>query len=731
MNKYFTTMTRIAIYHNEDIHFEMLGFLIEYCLFLDVEIDIYCYFFMIPAGNSIIKWYHHFFNHQNKINWIYKPSVLLENDKPKHYDIMFLVSDSNPEYHIIQDFYYEKVITINHWLMNRCKKYCDEIFIRPYPEYNKCIDNYAFPCYNIFTLYEKQEEIKKQSRVKVIFIGRFNFPSSMTFSFFDNMDEIDFYIINYNIEKHYFQYLSKIPNVYFYDNIEWPELIDILKQSHFIFFNPSYIEGYCTHKTSASLHLAFSTLCIPIIPNSWNKHYEFTNSVIEYDDLEFLKPKKQLKISLKKFYELLPNLYQKRNSLISMRNRVIDSSIDYVYGTKINKKIQNNNENTLLQILLQTNIKLPSIYVETGVGKCETLCKFIPYFRELYGIELNKSIIVKNIQKYNDIKNIHFYHGFSEDILDNSQQFNNDCLFFLDSNFDENDLDSYYGKKESNGNSLLFELQVLTKRSWNDIIIFKNSSKYNFDIISKIYSKPFYFFQDKNYIILFPYYNYIPQNIFQICIKPFNKYNIPSFVKSNIQNKSNGFKYYLYDDEKIDNFLNNYGNEMIKTRYYNCVSAPHRKDIISLLLLYEYGGIYFDLDQEPVVDFNNLKNFHNTFVSCITVKKQDGICIGFIACSKHNIIIQQIIQEYFKTNFENDVLRDYVHFTKIAGNVVQNFLGVEELSEGEYKHDNQNIVLFQEVWDGPEDYKSCRAIYQNKVMFRMRYYDYPWNLYNS
>ena len=57
---------KIAIYHNEDIHYEMLGYLIDYFQAYNITVHFYSCFNVVPIGNTYSSWYNSFF--QKKID---------------------------------------------------------------------------------------------------------------------------------------------------------------------------------------------------------------------------------------------------------------------------------------------------------------------------------------------------------------------------------------------------------------------------------------------------------------------------------------------------------------------------------------------------------------------------------------------------------------------------------------------------------------------------------------
>ena len=82
-----------------------------------------------------------------------------------------------------------------------------------------------------------------------------------------------------------------------------------------------------------------------------------------------------------------------------------------------------------------------------------------------------------------------------------------------------------------------------------------------------------------------------------------------NFLKENNQN----YRYYLYDDEDIINFIKkNYSNNILN--YYNQINpiyGPARADFFRYLLMYETGGVYLDIKStldvplEKVIKTNN------------------------------------------------------------------------------------------------------------------------------
>jgi predicted O-methyltransferase YrrM len=319
-------MNRIALYHNTRIHHEMLGYLIEYCNLNNYEIDIYLIFDDENTKNWI--------NYCNKfsktsINWINSLKIIDNID----YNIIFLITDDNKYFSYIDQKYYHKIVSINHFYLNRRPELEHHICLRQF--FNRPEIPYTIPTYNIILPEEKRLLLKNVSRIQVLFLGKFNMPSSQTFQLFNNFEDIDFHIIGKESNDKLFELLIKRPNMYFHSFMNIEELINLMKKSHFVFLMPAYIEGYPQHKLSSLIPLSYSTLCQPILPKMWNTHLKL-RSILEYCDHKYLEPHKNIDLNISHFDIIIDNLYQERCELIEYNKNVLDNMID-----KIDK---NNNE---------------------------------------------------------------------------------------------------------------------------------------------------------------------------------------------------------------------------------------------------------------------------------------------------------------------------------------------------------------------------------------------------
>ena len=690
---------KIAIYHNEDIHFEMLGYLLEYCYSYNVEPHVYSkYKTGTHIGDTYSRWYDRFFNHP--IEW--KTDNILTSNID--YDIVFLVTDDNPNFtYPIKDKYGDKTISIEHWYNSR-NEIKNKVATRLF--FNRTEIPYATPCYNIISVKEKFEILQMKTRLQVVFVGRFNFPSSFTLAFFNHFEDIDFHVIIWNMKSSYVQFLKEVPNLHIHIEIEAEEMMNIMKGSHYVFFNPSYIEGYVAHKTSATLHLALSTLVKPIIPKQWNAHYKLdSNLAIEYDDLDYLRPDKQLNLSFDDYFQSLKFIGAQRRNEIANRNIIFDNMIQSITGT-IPPSLKSS---CVTQFFDRLNlIDYPKVFV--GIESCYD-DKIISDFREVHMVNTVSTDIVLGNHVYN-------YTGENTtDLVSNViNVFIEPVVFFIEENSIEGSV--YYNRL----------LNILFTRNFDDIFVFnfvvrdidipliRNYSIYRFGI-------------DEPFTILVPKQSMIPNILFQFCLGNYYKNidRIPVKIFENIKQTAPEYEYILYTDPKISNIADHFNP--ILNRQYNSLSIVNKTDLLRMELLYNRGGIYMDLDYEPLSSISNtfrINELKPTFVTVIPTDSNNGLCIGLLGCTKYNKIMSMILGSINQIDIENATRENGMLFCIIVAHILKQFMGVDQLREGFYEVKGERILLLSELFNMNEHKFEVR--YKGELLGNTRYADYPWTL---
>lgn len=152
----------------------------------------------------------------------------------------------------------------------------------------------------------------------------------------------------------------------------------------------------------------------------------------------------------------------------------------------------------------------------------------------------------------------------------------------------------------------------------------------------------------------------IEKNIFQSwCTKelhPMVQEKIDTFKKMNSE-----YSYYLYDDNDMDNFVNeNFSGEIVEC--YNKLNIIVAKvDFWRYLVLYKYGGIYLDMDSNIEKSLNELINDEDEAI--ITAEGCPGLYVQWaLIFSKNHPILKKTI-DLICFNIKNNSYPNDIHKT--------------------------------------------------------------------
>lgn len=198
----------------------------------------------------------------------------------------------------------------------------------------------------------------------------------------------------------------------------------------------------------------------------------------------------------------------------------------------------------------------------------------------------------------------------------------------------------------------------------------------------------------------------IPKNIFQSwCNKelhPEIKKVQESILKSNPE-----YKYFLYDDEEIDKFVNdNYPGEI--SECYNKLNIIVAKvDFWRYLVLYKYGGVYLDMDSSIVKPLKSFISEDDEAVLSSEISSRNCFVQWMLVFNKGHPILKKcinIVADNIKNNkYPNDVRKmtgpsafteaiNYYHFLLFKKTFNHNFLYKD--NDDIYKKDNIKYRVF-------------------------------------
>lgn len=390
---------KIAIYHGFlYIHYEMLGYILEYFIQSNLSFDLFCH--LETIGKEWKDFYESTFN--VKLNFNIPAKI-----NPHNYDLIFLITDDDYSFkqNWLDEFGEKKVICIDHSAyIRRVPTNMLRLGTRFFYQRPKC--QWALPVYTFINKIDKIKYLAQTNRINLMCIGTQNKPYSGEFlkELFYNFDSIDFYVITRHLDKNYQNY----PNIKTFENCSTQKMMELLKKTHYIlcFENPNNLEPV-SNSISASIPLAFDSGCQLIIPKSWQFYYNF-NSVISYEDTLLQKNNVITKMFLNGHIDL-DKIYNEAYELINHKNRMFDNIIQ----TKLGKN----------KIFEEINKKLiidkPNVVIDL-TDNYDRIKNLTNYFREV------NCFIDKNLNK-----NKIFYHSDKEYFLSYTICKINEPCFFI------------------------------------------------------------------------------------------------------------------------------------------------------------------------------------------------------------------------------------------------------------------------------------------------------------
>jgi hypothetical protein len=131
---------------------------------------------------------------------------------------------------------------------------------------------------------------------------------------------------------------------------------------------------------------------------------------------------------------------------------------------------------------------------------------------------------------------------------------------------------------------------------------------------------------------------------------------IPSGIKKNynkIKNLNKNIKIKTWDNEDIINLINIDYKEYLDL-YKKITDLRFKSDLARMLILYKFGGIYIDIDQECLVDFNKFGINDKTKLVLGKSLENNRVSNGFIYVKNiNNSFIKECIDEYVSNLKQN------------------------------------------------------------------------------
>jgi hypothetical protein len=264
----------IAVFNGFPFHYEMFGYIIEFCKNNNYELSIFT--------NTINNL--GYFNYYKKLFNDYQftlKNLELFNTLKYTYDVIILSTDDDPIFDNSDSFINDKTISIVHINYNRNPLILKAIATRPFNDTK--ITDYALPVYRIFNSHYKKNNIKTDAiNITILGYSNINYNTMVINRLKYHNKKIILHAISRGTTKDKFIGINESIELNIYKNIDISEVLDILSISSYLLTDVNNAKDYVNYTMSGAIPLAFSTLTPLIISKKTNEYYKFRN-VIEFD----------------------------------------------------------------------------------------------------------------------------------------------------------------------------------------------------------------------------------------------------------------------------------------------------------------------------------------------------------------------------------------------------------------------------------------------------------------
>jgi GR25 family glycosyltransferase involved in LPS biosynthesis len=284
---------KLAILNSFNFHYEIFGYIIDYCIQKNIRLDIYTvsdndlgwlsfYIVHYIPGNDLN---YDFKNQEGKLIQFYPINgYIINND----YDKVIITTDD--DINIPDEIMNDKFICIDHHMTNRRPNIKTHIGLRNFK--NRPELDWVLPVYQLMDA-EQKKTISKQI---VTCIGRFNCPKDISYfkSLFKNFDNCVFAFVDRNLDN-YMELYKECKNINCFSALNTVAMINLLIQSDYVFISEEN-EDHNYASLSGIIPLAFNCLCQIIMPKEMADNFNF-KTIISYEkneQIELIKPNYEL-----------------------------------------------------------------------------------------------------------------------------------------------------------------------------------------------------------------------------------------------------------------------------------------------------------------------------------------------------------------------------------------------------------------------------------------------------
>lgn len=301
---------KVAIYNGFPFHYEMIGYLLYYCLDKNMDVVVYC---CLDKSNGYNELFKEIFE---KNNFEYRCISLFDSEK-EQYDFYILVTDDDFSFKTDDENINNKTIRIDHVNLIRRPEINKCIATRPF--FNGLVRPWALPCYPLISLNNKLDIVKNNNKneTHVLILGNDHKYHTTIINRLYSEHPIFLHAVSREMDESKFSNLNENITLKIYKDINTSELFRIAVNCDYLLTDCTNID-YENRKMSGSIPLSFSILLPLIISKQTNSHYQFEN-VIEFD--KYSNDNIILKNMNEEFFIHLDN---ERKKLINVFFRIMD-----------------------------------------------------------------------------------------------------------------------------------------------------------------------------------------------------------------------------------------------------------------------------------------------------------------------------------------------------------------------------------------------------------------------
>lgn len=190
--------------------------------------------------------------------------------------------------------------------------------------------------------------------------------------------------------------------------------------------------------------------------------------------------------------------------------------------------------------------------------------------------------------------------------------------------------------------------------------------------------------------------------------------------------------FYFSEDDRED-FFSDIGDVHIATTYHKLIPPTYKVDFFKYVLMYNYGGVYFDFSMQSLIP---LKTLIYTFKEVLAKDHgSDGLCSGFMASVKGTCLMEGAIEKCVHGTRHNLMYRDPLDVTgpRMFGVVYKRSMGSEVVTTGQITPDRY-VYHFKDpdyIYDGDTPIIKIRIPNHYSLLYKPGdddlYYAKLWN----